>query len=122
MSRIQPDLSRFKQIVRGRVREELRKHLGRQELIGRQGKHVVSIPIPHLDLRSGGATAALAQIDHFESLPQGFEFVEGNTSIDLLGTEPLLRFQQIDSFSFVPIEERVRMAFRRDGTSPVTTT
>jgi uncharacterized sporulation protein YeaH/YhbH (DUF444 family) len=50
MSRIQPDLSRFKQIVRGRVREELRKHLGRQELIGRQGKNVVSIPIPHLDL------------------------------------------------------------------------
>jgi len=50
LSRIQPDLSRFKQIVRGRVREELRKHLGRQELIGRQGKHVVAIPIPHLDL------------------------------------------------------------------------
>ncbi len=50
MSRIQTDLSRFKQIVRGRVREELRKHLGRQELIGRQGKHVVAIPIPHVEL------------------------------------------------------------------------
>jgi uncharacterized sporulation protein YeaH/YhbH (DUF444 family) len=49
-SRIQPDLSRFRQIVRGRVREELRKHLGRQELLGRQGKHVVTIPVPHLEL------------------------------------------------------------------------
>ena len=29
MSRIQGDVNRFRQIVRGRVREELRKHLGR---------------------------------------------------------------------------------------------
>ncbi len=49
MSRIQTDVNRFRQIVRGRVREELRKHLGRHELIGRQGKNVVSIPIPHLE-------------------------------------------------------------------------
>ena len=49
MSRIQSDVNRFRQIVRGRVREELRKHLGRQDLIGRQGKRVVSIPIPHLE-------------------------------------------------------------------------
>ncbi|MCP3999056.1 MAG: DUF444 family protein [bacterium] len=50
MPKIESDVNRFKQIVRGRVREELRKHLGRQELIGRQGKHVVSIPIPQLEL------------------------------------------------------------------------
>jgi uncharacterized sporulation protein YeaH/YhbH (DUF444 family) len=31
------------------VRDELRRHLGHQELIGRQGKRVVSIPIPHLE-------------------------------------------------------------------------
>jgi len=49
VSRIQTDVNRFRQIVRGRVREELRKHLGRQELIGRQGKRVVSIPIPRLE-------------------------------------------------------------------------
>ena len=49
MSRIQTDVNRFRQIVRGRVREELRRHLGHQELIGRQGKRTVSIPIPHLE-------------------------------------------------------------------------
>ena len=38
MSRIKSDVNRFRQIVRGKVREELRKHLGRQELIGRDGK------------------------------------------------------------------------------------
>ena len=40
MSRIQSDVNRFKQIVRGKVREELRKHLGRQELFGRLGIRV----------------------------------------------------------------------------------
>lgn len=50
MSRIKQDVSRFRQIVRGQVREELRKHLGHQELIGRQGKQTVSIPIPQLEL------------------------------------------------------------------------
>ena len=50
MSKIKSDVNRFRQIVRGRVREELRKHLGHQELIGKQGKRVVSIPIPQLEL------------------------------------------------------------------------
>jgi uncharacterized sporulation protein YeaH/YhbH (DUF444 family) len=50
MANIKSDVNRFRQIVRGRVREELRKHLGHHELIGRQGKQVVSIPIPQLEL------------------------------------------------------------------------
>jgi uncharacterized sporulation protein YeaH/YhbH (DUF444 family) len=50
MSKIKSDVSRFRQIVRGRVREELRKHLGHQEMIGRQGKRTVSIPIPQLEM------------------------------------------------------------------------
>jgi uncharacterized sporulation protein YeaH/YhbH (DUF444 family) len=50
MSRIQSDLNRFRQIVRGRVREELRRHLGHQEMIGKHGKRMVSIPVPHLEL------------------------------------------------------------------------
>jgi uncharacterized sporulation protein YeaH/YhbH (DUF444 family) len=48
--RIESDLNRFRQIVRGRVREELKKHLGHTELFGKQGGRVVSIPVPHLDL------------------------------------------------------------------------
>jgi hypothetical protein len=50
MPRIESDVHRFRQIVRGRVREELKKHLGRTELFGKQGGHVVSIPVPHLEL------------------------------------------------------------------------
>jgi uncharacterized protein len=50
VSRMQSDLNRFRDIVRGRVRDELRKHLGHQELFGKRGREVVSIPIPHLEL------------------------------------------------------------------------
>jgi uncharacterized sporulation protein YeaH/YhbH (DUF444 family) len=50
MPRIESDVNRFRQIVRGKVREELKKHLGKTELFGKQGGHVVSIPVPHLEL------------------------------------------------------------------------
>lgn len=50
VAQIEGDVNRFRQIVKGRVRDELRKHLGHQEMIGRRGGHAVSIPVPHLDL------------------------------------------------------------------------
>jgi sporulation protein YhbH len=44
------DLSRFRQIVRGRIRQNLRKYITHGELIGRKGRDLVSIPIPQLDV------------------------------------------------------------------------
>jgi hypothetical protein len=44
------DHSRFKQIVRGRIRQNLRKYISKGELIGRQGQDKVSIPIPQVDI------------------------------------------------------------------------
>ena len=48
--KIDTDVGRFRQIVRGKVREELRRFMSRGELIGRQGKNIVSIPLPRVDL------------------------------------------------------------------------
>ena len=48
--RIDQDHARFKQIVRGRIRKNLRKYISQGELIGRQGKDTVSIPIPQIDI------------------------------------------------------------------------
>ncbi|MBZ0120009.1 MAG: DUF444 family protein [Sandaracinaceae bacterium] len=48
--RIDQDHSRFKQIVRGRIRKNLRQYISQGELIGKQGKDRVSIPIPHIDI------------------------------------------------------------------------
>jgi sporulation protein YhbH len=48
--KIDHDHARFKQIVRGKIRENLRKYVTHGELIGRQGRDLVSIPLPQLDV------------------------------------------------------------------------
>jgi hypothetical protein len=48
--KIDQDHSRFRQIVKGKIRENLRKYISSGELIGRQGKDLVSIPIPQIDI------------------------------------------------------------------------
>jgi sporulation protein YhbH len=48
--KIDQDHSRFRQIVRGRIRENLRRYISKGELIAKQGKDVVSIPVPQIDI------------------------------------------------------------------------
>jgi uncharacterized sporulation protein YeaH/YhbH (DUF444 family) len=48
--RIDQDHGRFRAIVRGRIRQNLKKYISQGELIGRQGKEQVSIPIPHIEI------------------------------------------------------------------------
>ena len=48
--KIDQDHSRFRAIVRGKIRQNLRKYISQGELIGRKGKDVVSIPIPQIDI------------------------------------------------------------------------
>jgi uncharacterized sporulation protein YeaH/YhbH (DUF444 family) len=50
VSKIEQDHQRFRQIVRGRIRKELRKYLSRGELIGREGKRYVSVPVHDIDI------------------------------------------------------------------------
>jgi len=50
VSKIEQDHSRFRQIVRGRIRKDLRRFLSRGELIGREGKRFVSIPVHDIDI------------------------------------------------------------------------
>src|SRR6187431_950718 len=48
--KIERDTRRFKQIVRGRIRQNLRKYVTHGEMIGRKGRDLVSIPVPQLDV------------------------------------------------------------------------
>ncbi len=48
--RIETDHSRFREIVRGRIRKDLRRFMSRGELLGRQGRNIVSIPLPQIDV------------------------------------------------------------------------
>lgn len=50
LRRIERDRNRFREIVRGRIKKDLRKYVRQHELLGRKGKGVVSIPIPQVDL------------------------------------------------------------------------
>jgi uncharacterized sporulation protein YeaH/YhbH (DUF444 family) len=48
--KIDQDHSRFRRIVRGKIRENLRRYISQGELIGRQGKDLISIPVPQIDI------------------------------------------------------------------------
>src|SRR5687768_5352595 len=48
--KIKQDHARFRQIVRGRIKQNLKKYISKGEMIGRQGKDTVSIPVPSVDL------------------------------------------------------------------------
>ncbi|MEZ4225399.1 MAG: DUF444 family protein [Polyangiaceae bacterium] len=48
--KIDQDHSRFRNIVRGKIRQNLRKYISQGEMLGRKGKDLVSIPIPQIDI------------------------------------------------------------------------
>lgn len=48
--KIDQDVGRFKQIIRGRIKKELRKFISSGELVGKKGKDLVSIPVPRIDI------------------------------------------------------------------------
>ncbi|MCA1693433.1 MAG: DUF444 family protein, partial [Actinobacteria bacterium] len=48
--KIERDASRFKQIVRGKIKTDLRKYITHGEMIGKTGGELVSIPLPQIDI------------------------------------------------------------------------
>jgi len=48
--RIERDKKRFDEIIKGRIKKDLRKHITRGELIGKRGREIVSIPLPQIEL------------------------------------------------------------------------
>jgi uncharacterized protein len=50
LMKIERDQRRFRQILRGRIRKNLRKYVTHGEMIGRRGRDLVSIPVPQLDI------------------------------------------------------------------------
>src|ERR1043165_6278071 len=48
--KIDQDHSRFRSIVRGKIRQNLRRYISQGEMLGRKGKDLVSIPIPHIEI------------------------------------------------------------------------
>ncbi|HKK69853.1 MAG TPA: DUF444 family protein [Candidatus Krumholzibacteria bacterium] len=50
ISRIDRDLGRFRDIVRGKIKGNLRKYISHGSMTGKKGKDLVSIPVPTIDI------------------------------------------------------------------------
>lgn len=48
--KIKQDHSRFRQIVRGRIKQNLKKYISKGEMIGKKGRDTITIPVPQIDL------------------------------------------------------------------------
>src|SRR5207237_8198642 len=47
--KIKQDHSRFREIIRGRIKENLREYIQKGEMIGKKGKDLITIPVPYID-------------------------------------------------------------------------
>lgn len=50
MTRIKQDHSRFRRIVQGKIRQNLKHYISTGSLVGRQGRDTVKIPLPQIEL------------------------------------------------------------------------
>ena len=87
---IDRDRKRFNDIVRGKIRENLRKYVTHGEMIGRKGKDLVSIPLPQLDVPhfkyGKNGNSGVGQGDGDEGDPVGKDPADGGTGE--AGSEP----------------------------------
>src|SRR5476649_2691234 len=48
--KIKQDHSRFREIIRGRIKANLRKYIQKGEMVGKKGKDLITIPVPSIDI------------------------------------------------------------------------
>ena len=92
---IEKDHQRFRQIVKGRIRDDLRKFLSKGELIGKEGKHLISIPVHQVELpnfRYGDNSAGVGMGDGEEGDGVG----QGQGKAGQGGTDPGRHIMEVD--------------------------
>ena len=88
--KIEQDHARFKEIVRGRIKENLRGYITKGELIGRKGERLLSIPVPSVDLprfKFGDNSGGVGQGEGDEGTPVAGE--DGSNAGDAPGSHIL---------------------------------
>jgi hypothetical protein len=101
--KIEQDHGRFRQIVRGRIKKELRRFITRGELIGKQGEKLIAIPVPSVDLpnfRFGDNQGGVGQGEGDSGTP-----VEGEGGQSQAGDAPGAHILEVE----VTLEELARM-------------
>jgi hypothetical protein len=101
--KIDTDHARFKQIIRGKIKKELKKFMTQGELIGRQGKDLISIPLPQIEIphfvTSPHQAGGVGQGKGEPGTVVGVE--EGEGAGRQAGNEPAEHLLEVD----VPLEE-----------------
>ena len=131
LRKIDRDVKRFRQIVRGLIKKEFRKYLTQGELIGRQGKHIVSIPLPQIEIprfrfgskEAGGVGQGEGEagdgVDGAPGTEPGDHILEAEVSLDelaaILGEELELPRIQPRGRRSVPVEKVKYSNIRRVG-------
>jgi len=93
--RINRDHSRFRDIVKGRIRKEFRRYINKGELIGRKGRNIISIPIPRIDtprFRYGTNEGGIGQ----GSGEQGDPAQSGQEGAGAAGDQPGAHMLEVD--------------------------
>lgn len=98
--KIDQDYNRFKQIIRGKIKQELKKFITQGELIGKEKKGVVSVPLPQIEIphftfgprQSGG----VGQGEGKAGDVIGVEEVEGEGLERKAGDKPGDHIQEVD--------------------------
>ncbi len=74
VNKIEQDHQRFRQIVRGKIRKDLRRFLSRGDILGKEGGRYVSIPIHDIDIptfRYGDNSGGVGMGEGDEGQPVG---------------------------------------------------
>ncbi len=96
--KINTDHARFRQIIRGRIKKDLRKYISKGEMFGRKGKDIVSIPMPSITLPhfefgdNKGQGVAAGEGEVGQSLGPG----EGQPGKGQAGNLPGVHVQEVD--------------------------
>ena len=107
------DRARFRDIVRGHLRQDLRRYLSSSELLGRQGGDVVSIPIPQIELprfrfgenRRGGVGQGAGDEGEPVEGSQGADGERGQVGADSAGEHALEVDVELDELARIMGEE-----------------
>jgi sporulation protein YhbH len=97
--RIEGDQNRFKQIVRGKIRQNLKKYVSHGEMIGRKGRNLVSIPVPQLDVprfrygRNGSGGAGQGDGEVGQPIAKGGDQEDGKGEA---GSDPGAHILEVD--------------------------
>ncbi|MCO6454600.1 MAG: DUF444 family protein [Pirellulaceae bacterium] len=106
--KIDRDRARFRDIVRGKIRENLKRYVTHSEMLGRKGRNLVSIPLPQLDLphfRYGdNGRGGVGQGDGQEGQPIGKGEQDGDGT-GQAGSDPGGHILEVD----VTLEELARI-------------